>query len=235
MTIDIETPALIYAHSWKLERAYVSMTTCERCGQEIPEHETICPSCETPLSETQASSQPTTEPLLHAQKKPGALPFDSLYEDYVPQLAPTYDRNYAARPANPADAPAQEVSSTEQEKASTAPPTTSTSSSDSATTFITRLPRFSQSNTTTPLIIDVLLSLCIGIFGVGWLLIGEKRIGTLLLVASAIFYLPLLIISYVLAYFSLGLSVLCTGPFVVGAVVLNAFMLHKTTLRKIPG
>ena len=211
------------------------MTTCERCGQEIPEHETICPSCGMPLAETRASSQPTTDPLLAAQKKPGALPFDSLYEDYVPRLAPTYDRNYAARPANPAEAPAQEVSSTEQEKASTAPPTTSASSPDSATTFITRLPRFSQSNTTTPLIIEVLLSLFMGIFGVGWLLVGEKRTGTLLLVGSVIFYLPLLIISYALAYFSLGLSVLCTGPVAVGAVLLNAFMLRKTILRKIPG
>lgn len=74
-----------------------------------------------------------------------------------------------------------------------------------------------------------------GIFGVGWLLIGEKRTGTLLLVGSVIFYLPLLIISYALAYFSLGLSVLCTGPVAVGAVLLNAFMLRKTILRKIPG
>ena len=71
-----------------------------------------------------------------------------------------------------------------------------------------------------------------GIFGVGWLLIGKKRTGTFLLVTSLIFYAPLLIVSYALAYSSYGLSILCTGPFITGAVALNAFILHKTMQYK---
>ncbi len=74
-----------------------------------------------------------------------------------------------------------------------------------------------------------------GIFGAGWLLIGRKRTGTLLLAISLIFYLPLLILSYGLAYFSDGLSILCTGPFTLAAVLLNAFLLHKTMQRKKTG
>lgn len=79
--------------------------------------------------------------------------------------------------------------------------------------------------------LEILLSLFTGIFGVGWLLIGKKRTGTFLFVASLIFYAPLLIVSYALAYSSYGLSILCTGPFITGAVALNAFILHKTIQR----
>ncbi len=91
--------------------------------------------------------------------------------------------------------------------------------------------RFFHGNTKAPLIVEVVLSLFTGIFGVGWLLIGKKRTGTILLAMSLIFYLPLLILSYGLAYFSYGLSILCTGPFTIAAVLLNAFMLYKTMQR----
>ncbi len=86
--------------------------------------------------------------------------------------------------------------------------------------------------------LEIIFSLCLGIFGIGWLLIGNRRIGTFLLVTSLIFYAPLLIVSYALAYSSYGLSVLCTGPFITGAVALNAFILHKTMQykrRNMPG
>lgn len=170
-----------------------------------------------------------TGPILPAQKNTKTLPFDSLYEEYIPQLAPTYERNYAARPTNPVDTSSQKASAGEQEKAPTAKPT------DSVPTPITFTERFFHVNTNAPLIIEVLVSLFTGIFGVGWLLIGRKRTGTLLLAISLIFYLPLLILSYGLAYFSYGLSILCTGPFTIAAVLLNAFILHKTMQHKIPG
>jgi hypothetical protein len=166
-----------------------------------------------------------TGPIEPAQQKTKTFPFDSLYEEYIPQLAPIYERNYAARPNNPIDPSSQKASAAEQEKASTAIPT------DSSLTTKTFTERFFRVNTNAPLIIEVLLSLFTGIFGVGWLLIGRKRAGTFLLAISLIFYLPLLITSYALAYFSYGLSILCTGPFTIGAVLLNAFMLHKTMQR----
>ncbi|GAC1568055.1 MAG: hypothetical protein NVS3B14_16020 [Ktedonobacteraceae bacterium] len=102
-------------------------------------------------------------------------------------------------------------------------------SSYSTAAFTTRVLNV---NANLPLIIELLLSLSIGIFGVGWLLIGENVIGILLLAGSIIFYLPLLVISYVLAYFSFGLSVLCTAPLAIGAIFLNASMLNKTIKRK---
>ncbi len=183
--------------------------------------------------ENHISSEAMTDPILPAQKNTKAFPFDSLYEEYIPQLAPIYERNYAARPANPSpvDTPAQKAPAREQEKASTSIPAESVPIPAPAPLPFIR--RFFHVNTRVPLIVEVLLSLFTGIFGVGWLLIGKKRTGTFLLVSSLIFYLPLLLISYPLAYFSYGLSLLCTGPFTIGAVLLNAFILHKTMQRKL--
>ena len=165
------------------------------------------------------------DPILPLQKRTNTFPFDSLYEEYIPQLAPIYERNYAARSARLVDGSVTEVSSTEQAKDSTGTP----AFHPKATTTFTQ--RFFLVNTRVPLILEIVFSLFIGLFGVGWLLIGKKRTGTILLIGSLLFYLPLLIISYGMAYFSYGLSILCTGPFVVGAVLLNAFMLHKSTQR----
>jgi hypothetical protein len=176
-----------------------------------------CPSCGTALFENQISSEAMTGSILPVQKSTKTFPFDSLYEEYIPQLAPLYERNYAARPTNPLD--------TSSQKASAA------ISNDSAPTPKTFTERFFHVNTNAPLIVEVLLSLFTGIFGVGWLLIGKKRTGTFLLTISLIFYLPLLIISYGLAFFSYGLSILCTGPFTIAVVLLNAFTLHKTMQR----
>jgi predicted nucleic acid-binding Zn-ribbon protein len=205
------------------------MTVCTRCGKEIAEQRTNCPSCGTSLFENQVSSEAITDPTLPAQQKTKTFPFDSLYEEYIPQLAPIYERNYAARPLYSIDTSSQKASAGEQEKASTAIPTDSTPGSPAPITFTDR---FFHVNTNAPLIVEILLSLFMGIFGAGWLFIGRKRTGTLLLAISLIFYLPLLILSYGLAYFSDGLSILCTGPFTLAAVLLNAFLLHKTMQRK---
>ena len=160
---------------------------------------------------------------LPARKSAKTSPFDALYEEYIPQLAPLYERNYMARPIKPV--PSQKAAEGKQEKASASIP------NDNLPTTITG--PFFRANTSTPLLIEVLLSLFTGIFGVGWLLIGKKRTGTFLLATSLIFYLPLLILSYGLAYFSYGLSILCTGPFAIAAILLNAFLLRKTMQRHI--
>lgn len=211
----------------------LDMTLCTQCGKEIAEERTDCPSCGTPLSENHISSEAMTDSILPARKNNKTFPFDSLYEEYIPQLAPIYERNYAARPTNPVDTSSQKVSAGEQEKASTSIPNDSVPTP--TPTPITFTERFFHVNSNAPLIVEVLLSLFTGIFGVGWLLIGKKRTGTILLTSSLIFYLPLLILSYGLAYFSYGLSLLCTGPFTIAAVLLNAFILHKTRRRNIAG
>ena len=69
--------------------------------------------------ENQIRSEAMTGPILPAQKNTKTFPFDSLYEEYIPQVAPIYERNYAARPTNPPDTTSQKASAGEQEKAST--------------------------------------------------------------------------------------------------------------------
>ena len=208
------------------------MIVCTHCGKVIVEQRTSCPSCGTSLLAAQASpgKEETTGPIVPAERSAKKFPFGSLYDEYIPQLAPIYDRNYAARSAHPAGTAAHKAPAREQEKAFEATPVDNPPAAPAPLTFRERL---FPINTKRSLIVEILLSLFAGIFGVGWLLIGKKRTGTILLVASLIFYAPLLIVSYALAYFSYGLSILCTGPLIVGAVALNAFMLHKTMQYKL--
>lgn len=173
-----------------------------------------------------ASSEAMADPIKPVPQKTQPSPFDSLYVEYIPQLAPIYERNYMAPRVIPIDTSALMTPAKEQEKISAG------ENAGKAAPFVARL---FLSNSHAPLLIELLLSLFLGIFGVGWLLLGKKRTGTFLLTISLIFYLPLLIVSYALAYFSYGLSILCTGPFTVGAVLLNAFMLYRTMQNKKPG
>ena len=175
-----------------------------------------------------------TRPILPGEKNAKLFPFDSLFDDslfeeYIPQLAPIYDRNYATRPAPPIEAISQKAPVATQEKA---PGPTLIDNPPEIPAPLNFRERFFPIHTKRALLVEVVLSLFIGIFGVGWLLVGNKRTGTFLLVTSLIFYAPLLFVSYALAYSSYGLSILCTGPFITGAIALNAFILHKTMQYK---
>lgn len=186
----------------------------------------MCPSCGSTVLEDQGNGEAASQASTPARHKTDPLPFDSLYQEYIPQSVPIYERNYAARPVQQNDPFSQKASPTNPQDISSA---TSAYSPHPTPAFSAR---FIHTSSNLPLIVEALLSLLLGVFGIGWLLIGETVTGILLLIGSAIFYLPLLVISYVLAYFSFGLSVLCTGPLALGAVFLNAFMLNKTLKRK---
>jgi hypothetical protein len=89
-----------------------------------------------------------------------------------------------------------------------------------------------HTNDSTPLIVELLLTIFLGIFGVGWLMAGEVVTGIILLVCSLFIYLPLLIISIFIAFFTLGFSLFCTGPMIIGAIALNAILLNNKLKRK---
>ena len=207
------------------------MFVCTHCGKVFAEQRTSCPSCGTALPEAQISpgTEAMTGPIAPREKSTKPFPFDPLYEEYIPQLAPIYDRNYAARSAHPVETASQKAPAVTQEKAPSAAPIDNPPAIPAPLTF---RERFFPITTKRSLLVEMVLSLMLGIFGVGWLLIGKKRTGTFLLITSLIFYAPLLIVSYALAYSSYGLSILCTGPFIIGAVALNAFILYKTTQYK---
>jgi len=207
------------------------MIVCTHCGKAFTEQRTICPSCGASLPGAQIN--PAADARVHSippgEKGAQLFPFDSLFEKYIPQPAPIYDRIYTARPVPAAGTPSPKAPAATQEKVASATPLDTPSEIPAPPTF---RERFFPINTKRSLLVEIMLSLFLGIFGVGWLLIGNKRAGTFLLVSSLIFYAPLLIVSYALAYSSYGVSILCTGPFITGAVALNAFILHKTMQYK---
>src|SRR6266704_2125189 len=81
----------------------------------------------------------------------------------------------------------------------------------------------------TPVLVEVLLSLFLGIYGVGWLMAGETTTGIVLLICSFVIYWPFVILLIVL---TLGLGLFCVVPLGIGAVILNAVLLNSRLNRK---
>ena len=86
-----------------------------------------------------------------------------------------------------------------------------------------------HTNNSTPLIVELLLSIFLGIFGVGWLIAGETTVGVILLICSFLLYWPILLIGII---FTLGLGIICLGPLAIGAIILNAILLNNRLKRK---
>jgi hypothetical protein len=186
------------------------MTTCERCGKNIPENIVICPNCGTVTVKANDNPSPATSYGSHPESYPGA---PSGYADNIQREYPTtHSQGYRSQQQN-----------YNYGQSYNAPPTY-----QQATFNVTVL----NTNNSTPLIVELLLSIFLGIFGVGWLIAGEVTVGVILLVCSLFIYLPLLIISIFIAFFTFGLSLFCTGPMIIGAIVLNAILLNNRLKRK---
>jgi hypothetical protein len=186
------------------------MTTCERCGNDMPDNLAICPNCGTVTSKAKDNISPTTSYGSYPDNFYNQPPIytENIQQDYVnphsseyhfPQQNYSYGQSYSASPTNQ-------------------------QAQFSFTSF--------NLNNNTPLIVELLLSIFLGIFGIGWLLAGEVVIGLILLACSLFIYIPLLIISIFIAYFTFGFSLFCTGPMVIGAIVLNALLLNTKLKHK---
>ncbi len=186
------------------------MTTCERCGNEIPDNTTICPHCGTITSKTKDGLSPNTSygSSLNRFYSDSPISVENSQQDYMR----THSQEYNVQ---------QQIYSYGQ--SFNTPPLY-----QQAPVNVT----FINTNNSTPLIVELLLSIFLGIFGVGWLMAGEVTIGVILLVCSLFIYLPLLIISIFIAFFTFGFSLFCTGPLVIGAIILNAILLNSRLKRK---
>ena len=185
------------------------MITCERCGNDMPDNLAICPKCGTVTSKAKDNVSPTTS-------------YGSYSDRYYSQ-SPIYAENNQPNYVTPHS---QEYNIQQQNysygQSYNTPPLNQQAQFN--------VPVFNTSST--PLIVELLLSIFLGIFGVGWLISGEVVIGVVLLVCSLFIYLPLLIISIFIAFFTFGFSLFCTGPMVIGAIVLNAILLNNKLKRK---
>ena len=186
------------------------MTTCQRCGNEMPDNLAICPNCGTVTSKAKGNVSPTTSYGTYSDRYYSQSPIyaENIQRDYVTphsqeynlqQQIYSYGQSYHSHPMYQ-QAPFH------------------------STGFNT--------NNSTPLIVELLLSIFLGIFGIGWLMAGEVVTGIILLVCSLFIYLPLLIISIFIAFFTFGFSLFCTGPMVIGAIILNAILLNNKLKRK---
>jgi hypothetical protein len=186
------------------------MAICERCGNDMPDNLAICPKCGTVTSKAKDNVSPSTSYGSYSDRYYSQSPVraENNQGDYVtpsPQEYKVQQQNYSYG------------------QSYNAPPTYQ----QAPINFTV----FHTSNST-PLIVELLFSIFLGIFGIGWLMAGEVFIGIILLVCSLFIYLPLLIISIFIAFFTFGFSLFCTGPMVIGAIVLNAILLNNKLKRK---
>jgi len=171
------------------------MTTCKRCGNNMPDNLAICPNCGTVASTEKDNVPPNTSYGSHADNYYSQSPGYAEYQ----QRNNSYGQSYNTPP-------------------------TYQQASFNFTMFNT--------NNSTPLIVELLLSIFLGIFGIGWIMAGEVVIGVALLICSLFIYVPLLIISIFIAFFTFGFSLFCTGPLVIGAIALNAILLNNKLKSK---
>lgn len=185
------------------------MMTCERCGKDIPDNVAICPNCGTVTLMAKDKPQPSTK----------YDPFAEGYSGTPPGYVYKPQQDYPVPPP-------QEYRLLQQSY--------SYGQSYNRTPMYPQAPNVYVHNATnsTPLIVELLLSIFLGIFGVGWLIAGETAVGVILLICSFFLYLPLLIISIFIAFFTFGLSLFCTAPMIIGAIVLNAILLNNRLKRK---
>ncbi len=198
------------------------MMTCERCGKEIPDNIAICPNCGTVTSAAPGKPKPTTK----------FGPYSGGYVD-VPQVT-EYGQGYAPQQGYPPP-PLQEYRPPQQAygygQPYNAPPMYQAAfvnvnivNPQSAINIVNPQPA-----NNTPVIVEVLLSLFLGIYGVGWLMAGETTTGIILLICSILLYWPILIIGII---FTFGLGLFCLGPLAIGAIILNAVLLNNKLKQK---
>jgi hypothetical protein len=209
------------------------MSSCERCGKEMPENAAICPSCGTISSASQFphdyGSNPSSgsnyaqgygspqQPSMYQppQSQGYGSPQPPMYQP--PQ--PGYGQQYQAPMYQPQPGYGQPYNMPQQgyqQPVSVVSVNVNSSGSGTATN-------------STPLIVEVLLSVFLGIYGVGWLMAGETTTGVILLLCSVFLYLPIIIVGTIL---TIGTGLVCLGPLAIGAMILNAVLLNNSLKRK---
>lgn len=83
------------------------------------------------------------------------------------------------------------------------------------------------------LFVEAVLNLCLGIFGIGWLIAGETVTGLVLLACSLILYWPTLLILFFLNFiFSIGPGLYALIVLAPGVTTLNVLLLRRMLKSK---
>lgn len=185
---------------------------CERCGAGLPDSAAICPACGTVTAAAWPGGQPSTNYGQDAHGGYDGLQRSAAYgqQPYGPQpgYRPPPQPNFRYAPQPNAVPPLYQPSI--------------------ANVFVANNAVFSNKNNG-PLIVEILLSLLLGVYGVGWLMAGETSVGIVLLIGTFFIYWPTIILGTI---FTLGIGLLCLVPLALGAIVLNAVLLNNLLTRK---
>lgn len=190
------------------------MIICERCGNAMPNNSLLCLVCGT-LSVF-------SRPDIHTptRNEAGSAPFSiprEKQEEYEQQMD-NPQPDYALFPGEqPEDlSPSSHLYSALAPRATTTPIAPVVSSTPKKALFI-----------------EAVLNLCLGIFGVGWLIAGETVTGLVLLACSLILYWPTLFILFFLNFiFSIGPGLYALIFLAPGVTTLNLLLLRRMLKSK---
>jgi hypothetical protein len=247
------------------------MRNCERCGKEMPDTTSICPSCGTNVSFGSAGMVPPT----NYNSNPS--PSSEYAQGYSPQPDYQSQQPYYNN-APPYDSPSQPGYQSQQSNygydASSRggyqqgqQPYNNPSSGGyqqgqqpynqfpgSSGGYQAQQPLYNNQgyNAQTPsfqsvsvnvnvgsapssinnaaLIVEILLNIFTGIYGVGWLMAGETTTGIVLLICSIVLYWPIFILGTI---FTAGIGLVCIGPLAIAAIIFNAILLNNTLKRRV--
>jgi hypothetical protein len=184
------------------------MIICERCGKEMPDTAAICPSCGTAISIARSGTS------AEYGQPPFSYPPSGYGQGYGPQTfssssQPAYARQQYSQPYN-------------------VPPPMQPPISVNVNIAAPVMAPASPGNPGA-IIVEVLLNIFLGIYGVGWLMAGETTTGIILLICSILLYWPIMILG---AIFTVGLGLICLVPLAIAALITNPILLSNTIKRK---
>src|SRR5947199_2052712 len=210
---------------YQRERRKHLIMTCERCGKEISDSATICPSCGTVISSARAAVPPPVTS--YGQFPPGEYGNYSEYADpHDPQPMPTYDQGYAPRQSFTAPPPGYAPPQQGPGPYNPYGPPPIYQPGPVNVTIVNNFASSSSKNGSA-LVVEIILSL-IGIYGVGWRMAGEKTVGTVLLIGSIVYWV--LALKFIILTW--GFGILCLAPLSIILIIVNAILLNNALNRQ---
>ena len=182
------------------------MMRCDTCGQMIPDNAHTCPYCNA-LTALGRSSQPQ-----------GGY--------YQQQQQGNYQQGYGAQP-NYGQQQYNAQPNYRQQQYNAQPNYGQPMYGQQGGINVT-VTNNAPPHSSAPVVVELLLNIFLGIYGVGWLMAGETSTGIILLVLSFVDW-GVIAALFVL---TLGLGFICWGPLVIAAWIVNAILLNKALQRK---
>jgi hypothetical protein len=212
------------------------MMTCERCGREMADNLAICPFCGTTTSRARAAGQPPTQ---HGQYPPEVYSnpeaYGQGYQQY-PQESERYGQGYPQQQYMNTPPMQQQYVPPQQNYGYGQPYNPNPGYQPGAVNIniVNNAPLNNpnvvvNTKNNAALIVEILLNLFLGIYGVGWLMAGETVPGIVLLICTPVYWF----LAIMFIVFTFGLGACIFFPFAIGAIILNAVLLNNTLNRKV--